>query len=108
MGVYCFDISPHEVQHAAIPAHIVTTTDLIQIHAPNSPNKCILSHSTHTHLESECENEAATAKAEAALEASAETKMASAVAIEVARAPKAAPAVSLAAEAVRGSTGGNS
>ena len=56
MGVYCFEISPHEVQHAVIPTHIVTTTDLVQIHAPSSPNKCIHPRSTHTHLESKCEN----------------------------------------------------
>ena len=53
MGVYCFEISPHEVQHAVIPTYIVTTTDLVQIHAPSSPNKCIHPHSTYTHLERE-------------------------------------------------------
>ena len=57
MGVYCFDISPHEVQHAVVPTHIVTTTDLVQIHAPSSPNKCIHPRPTHTHLERECEND---------------------------------------------------
>ena len=49
--------APHELQHAAIPTHIVTTTDLVQIHAPSSPNKCIRPRSTHTHLEKECEND---------------------------------------------------
>ena len=57
MGVYCFKISNHGVQHAVVTMHIVTEADLVQIHAPSSPNKCILPRSTHTHLESECENE---------------------------------------------------
>ena len=57
MGVYCFEISPQEVQHAVIPTHVVTTTDLVRIHAPSSPNKCIHPRSTHTHLERESEND---------------------------------------------------
>ena len=48
MGVYCFKISNHGVQHAVITMHIVSEADLVQIHAPRS---------THTHLESECDNE---------------------------------------------------
>ena len=57
MGVYCFKISNHGVQHAVVTMHIVTEADLIRIHAPSSRNECILPRPTHTHLESECDNE---------------------------------------------------
>ena len=57
MGVYCFKISNHGVQHAVVTMHIVTEAKLVRIRAPSSRNKCILPRSTHTHLESECDNE---------------------------------------------------
>ena len=57
MGVYCFKISNHGVQHAVVTMHIATEAELVRIHAPSSRNKCILPRSTHTHLESECDNE---------------------------------------------------
>ena len=57
MGVYCFKISDHGVQHKVTTLHIVSEADLIRIHTLSSSNKCILPRSTHTHLESECENE---------------------------------------------------
>ena len=62
MGIYCFKISDHGVQHTVTTLHVISEADLIRIHALSSPNKCILPRSTHTHLENECENETSDSK----------------------------------------------
>ena len=57
MGIYCFKISDHGVQHAVTTLHVISEADLVRIHAPSSSNKCIHPRSPHTHLESESEND---------------------------------------------------